>query len=79
MQFLSLGIDCGHGARELFVDTIVDRDRAVIGILTVEAALGRLVGVLAHQADECIRVEHLLRNVRIYALALLLLAVQIPD
>lgn len=34
---------------------------------------------LAHQADECIRVEHLLRNVRIYALALLLLAVQIPD
>jgi len=46
MQFLSLGIDCGHGARELFVDTIVDRDRTVIGILTVEAALGRLVGVL---------------------------------
>ena len=30
---------------------------------------------LAHQADECIRVDHLLRNVKIYGLALMLLAV----
>ncbi len=31
---------------EFLVDVILDRDRAEIGILAVEAALGRLVGVL---------------------------------
>ena len=46
MQIFSLGIDRGHGAREVFVDAIVDRDGAEIGVLAVEAALGRLVGVL---------------------------------
>ena len=32
---------------------------------------------LAHQANECVRVEHLMRNVEIYALALMLLACEL--
>ena len=46
MEIFSLGIDRGHRAREVFVDAILDRDRAEIGVLAVEPALGRLVGVL---------------------------------
>ena len=46
MEIFGLGIDRRHRAREFFVDTIIDRDGAEVGILAVEPALRRLVGML---------------------------------
>ena len=45
MNIFRLGIDRDHGAREVLIDPVVDRARAEIGVLAVEAAFGRLIGV----------------------------------
>lgn len=45
MHLLSLFVDAGHPPRELVIYDIINGDDAVIGVLSVEAALGRLIGV----------------------------------
>jgi hypothetical protein len=51
---VGVGVDCCHCAGQFVVDMVLDRHGAEIRILAIEAAFGRLIGVLEPViADDC--------------------------